>query len=302
MIFFTSGGIVRCQLDSQKNVKIYLLNPGGIVYFGISDLTDISDVLQGKRTKMEYYIRHSKSYRGGGSYGKYGGIDITLLRLQEPAEAIYTPACVPTPAFPDSGRKASLAGYGRYYRQSCQTDEYGPSKYHYCNSTCDIVHKPPQQGLCKQFFTSSAAKALGKFQDIVLTGSGQRFIYCYASKSPEITSAGRGWCRVNLDASKIGEITDDESWGFCGKDCNTDGEPEYNVLRKVDDIDILNDRLCDKFLKESLGPSVAVVPQILCIGRVAKIDIQAFKLTGKGFLKVNPSGMHHKMEAIPGWH
>ena len=30
--------------------------------------------------------------------------------------------------------KAILAGFGKYYRESCQTNSHGPMKYHYCQT------------------------------------------------------------------------------------------------------------------------------------------------------------------------
>ena len=51
------------------------------------------------------------------------------------------PACVPGPGMQDTtGQEklvATLAGYGQYTRESCQTDSYGPMKYHYCQMNED---------------------------------------------------------------------------------------------------------------------------------------------------------------------
>ena len=30
--------------------------------------------------------------------------------------------------------KAILAGFGKYYRESCQTNSHGPMKFHYCQT------------------------------------------------------------------------------------------------------------------------------------------------------------------------
>ena len=34
----------------------------------------------------------------------------------------------------DHDMKAILAGFGKYYRESCQTNSHGPMKYHYCQT------------------------------------------------------------------------------------------------------------------------------------------------------------------------
>ena len=38
-----------------------------------------------KRIEIEYIVYHNSSYRGGGGYRKFGGYDITLLKLGKPA-------------------------------------------------------------------------------------------------------------------------------------------------------------------------------------------------------------------------
>jgi hypothetical protein len=45
-------------------------------------------------------VRHGKSYRGSGKYGKYGGYDITLIELEKPVpEKFGVPACLPAKTF-----------------------------------------------------------------------------------------------------------------------------------------------------------------------------------------------------------
>ena len=67
-------------------------------------------------------------YRGGGTYGHFGGYDITLLEMDRPIFGFET-ACLPSPSFDDlrSGKDDTMiAGYGRYLRclQDLSTNEY----------------------------------------------------------------------------------------------------------------------------------------------------------------------------------
>lgn len=279
-------------------MKVLYISPGATAYIGIKDINNPSDIKKGKIIKIDFFMRHHSSYLGGGEYGKFGGMDITLLHLKTPVGSIYPPACLPTTAFPDSDRKANIAGYGRYSRKSCETDEYGPSKYHYCNSSCETNQNPPQEALCKEFFNNSVSKDLGTFQDIILDSGGE-FTYCYRDKSPNLDS--EGWCHVRTDASQLDSLQDTDSWGFCGKDCKNVTEPIFGVLREVDDIDILSENLCDTFLQSSLPKNgVKIKPQILCIGRIAHIDIKAFKVINKSFTLENSTQISHKSEFDPG--
>ena len=114
-------------------------------------------------------FRHAHSYRGGGDYGTFGGHDIALLELDQPI--VSQIACLPSPSYKDEGEGVigSLAGimldlvktrwscfriyqclllhnfyfegipnlgYGRYLRdqgQTCQTNQFGKFKHHYCS-------------------------------------------------------------------------------------------------------------------------------------------------------------------------
>ena len=81
----------------------------------------------------------------GKGYGKRGGQDLVLIKLQKATR--FLPACLPDPNFEDINIKAILAGYGKYFRASCQTDTRGPMKHHYCQSDPDCV-----QNNCKPKF------------------------------------------------------------------------------------------------------------------------------------------------------
>ena len=57
------------------------------------------------------------------------------MRLQLSSRRLA--ACLPGPGLRDTGVEASLAGFGEYFRASCQTDSRGPMKYHYCQVSDD---------------------------------------------------------------------------------------------------------------------------------------------------------------------
>ena len=87
-------------------------------------------------------------YRGGGEYGYFGGYDITLLEMSRTIVGFET-VCLPSPSFDDLRHRkhdTMIAGYGRYFRwllnhslvsrsngKTCETNRYGPMKFHYCD-------------------------------------------------------------------------------------------------------------------------------------------------------------------------
>ena len=113
--------------------------PRGKAWIGVLDLNNKTlqkeDIFE---TYVKRLIRHPHSYKGGATYGTYGGYDISLVEFVSavPPDA-GSPVCLPTPSFRDEGVKVSLAGYGLYYRRDggkliCQTDNYGMNKFHMC--------------------------------------------------------------------------------------------------------------------------------------------------------------------------
>ena len=62
---------------------------------------------------------------------------MVLIKLQKATR--FQPACLPGPKFEDSNIRVILAGYGKYFRASCQTNSRGPMKQHYCQSDPDCV-------------------------------------------------------------------------------------------------------------------------------------------------------------------
>ena len=60
-----------------------------------------------------------------------------------------------------------------------------------------------------------------------------------------------------------------KDWGFCTRECELsgNGEAEHGVLRTEENVDVLKESECDKFLNISLNNAeVAYRPAILCIG------------------------------------
>lgn len=275
-----------------------MINPVGNAYFGLEDVSNKEEIKNATKIKIDYIILHNKSYRGGGSYGDYGGYDITLIHLEKPA-LFYITACLPKPNFPDNSRKGQLAGYGKYVRNHCQTDEYGPSKYHFCADpvSCETVKSHPQNSLCKKFFEDPVSNNLGDISDIILVDSTNNETYCYQDKSPKEGSVG--WCHVNQDATIIQELSTTDSWGFCDKDCTKNDEPTAGVLRQIESVDIIEENLCNTYL-EQVAQSVKVKPQILCIGKKEKIKMTVFDVDGTSFKKADSSKINHKSEMSPG--
>jgi len=213
------------------------------------------------------------------------------------------------------------AGYGRYFRKTCQTDSHGRSKYHYCAGSdpataCITDQLPPHGRFCEEFFKANNTPATvpDGVEEIILRYRGRPVSYCYKDASPDPKS--KGWCRVDKDATTIQVLKKSDSWGFCSKDCYlSETEKMSQVLRAVRGVDILSDMLCNVFLRKSLKNNRAIVmPQILCIGHLERFKYQSWNiipnpegLRAKGGLEFAPEPKRrkwrrfkHKDEMIPG--
>jgi len=310
--------VVKCEYTKKgKSIKIFPIEPAGVAFLGASDNNDIEKIKEVKAVKIDYVIRHEKSYRGGGSYGTYGGYDITLLHLAKEAKAQCETcpkpknACLPRKSFKDSGigtvyntGGATLAGYGKFMRRACQTDEYGESKYHYCSDPkCETESPPPVPKVCKNFFDNKKTpnSIPEDLTEIVVTDkTGHN--YCTRLESPK--SGSKGWCHVNVDATKMMGMTKmKKSWGFCSEDCydHKKNESNFSVLRKLDDVDILNDVLCNMYLKNSMpqGKSTTVLPKVLCIGKLENLKFEHWLKKGNTYTKSNKKMKNHRMSIFP---
>ena len=136
-----------------KNLEIFPLEPRGAVFLGVEDMNKKESIARGQFSEIRSAIRHGHSYRGGGSYGDFGGYDITLITLVTPLSGQR--ACLPKPQFQDDGQdNGKLAGYGMYTRKKnkCQTNQYGRMKYHYCK---DVSIKSPTESQLRSPLLSS---------------------------------------------------------------------------------------------------------------------------------------------------
>ena len=312
MLIFRTQGKVKCVITEAEDIHIFPIEPKAFAYIGIANVNEVADVSKGEKLPIEYVVRHKNSYRGGGNYGTYGGYDITLIHLASPTNA--EPACLPSSDFKDSSLGAGfdniqnvmLAGFGRYYRTPCMTDDLGPSPNHYCvkDSKCNTDVNPPVTEECQKLFTDNpeienefSNKNLHK---ITASDSSKQFD-CFRKTSFE--EGSKGWCPVTDDASTIGNIQSTDSWGFCGKDCflkeNENIEPDSSVLRSKEGIDILSDELCNQFLLASYSMiTPEYLPEVLCIGYYKKTNIKTYQISADGKVTDGKDGRRTLIKAF----
>ena len=223
--------------EKLKNLEITLVHPKGRVWIGVEDIRDRSQVAMGQTTTIKKAIRHAHSYRGGGTYGHYGGYDIALLELDSALHA--KTACLPSPSFSDQDTFGQLAGYGKYLRnqgKTCETNQFGLSKHHYCSdfSSCRHDKPPPQHDQCKQFFSKVKNWSEGsKYNEALIVKDGNT-VSCHKEVNPE--KGDYGWCETRGDYYSLENPEKfARSWGFCSSDCFLDADAgDGQVLRKID--------------------------------------------------------------------
>merc|ERR1712002_514871 len=298
---------VTCERYVDGSIKMNLLEPNGKAFVGVDNIRKFSSSSQGEMIPIDFVVRHAKSYRGGSSYGRYGGYDIALIHLEHPVSKSYKPACLPSPNLKDNGigsgyggkTSISLAGYGMYFRRNCITDSYGPSKFHYCaaKGRCKLTN-PPISEECKAFFNNpnTPNRVPAGDTDLIIRKRSTS-VYCYnnASALPD----SKGWCHIDNDLSRLDSVVDAESWGFCSRDCYLDKNWQ-NPLRRRDNVDILSDKLCRKFLHKSLGSYVKVYPKILCIGARRQLKYSVWTKGANGYKQIPKRSHPHKLELFKG--
>jgi len=305
-----SGGMdrrIKCRWLECKRCRVpsleVITNPPAKAWIGIDKVKENHQKNQANMHEIKRHIRHGESYRGGGSYGNYGGYDITLLEMVRPM--MSRPACLPSPDFDDirlMEKNTILAGYGKYLRtkgQTCQTNKYGRMKKHYCDknygdgNTACITNKPaPMHKECQEFFKNPSTPNNFQGKEIRITDkSGKDITICYPPKNPE--NRDYGWCMTRGNYYNIDrEDTSTKSWGFCGKDCFLDTQAEdKGVLRDKENIEILPEDMCDKYLNISLNwQDVPVRPQILCVAENNMWEEEHWQKTRGGYTRMKQHG------------
>merc|ERR1719348_713008 len=154
---------LRCRWLPTGDFE-FTTNPKSKAYLGVDDININHSENQQKMAEVKRHIRHKHTYKGGGSYGHFGGHDITMIELEQSFPELQA-ACLPSPAYDDirlNQKDSMLAGYGRFFRESgktCQTNRFGEMKYHYCdknygegNTACTKDEPPPMSNECEKFF------------------------------------------------------------------------------------------------------------------------------------------------------
>ena len=257
---------LKCKWMESGNLEVRT-EPKGKAWVGVDDVKRNVKRNLKQMSEIKRHIRHPQSYRAGGTYGLFGGYDITLVELERPIVG-YQPACLPGPKFDDirlEKKDSMLAGYGKYLRsegQTCETNRFGEMKIHYCDrqygaggSACITEKPPPMAAECKQFFNDpdTPNTVPGEVEEILIRGQSEKnATYCYPTTNPE--NPKYGWCKTNgnfYDPDNLDESF--KGWGFCGKDCFLDTDiMNSGILRKKNHVEILPEKLCDDFLTRSL--------------------------------------------------
>jgi len=273
---------LKCRWLKKTEAFEILAEPPGKAWLGVNNINQKRVNPRREEVAIKRHIRHLKTYRGGGTYGHFGGHDITLLELDRPIFGFRT-ACLPSPSFDDirGGQDdTKLAGYGRYQRNSgktCETSRFGPMKFHYCDKTygtgqdaCVKSEPPPQSKECESFFDNIDTPDTvpsNKEEIRIERGKGQHDVMCYPKHNPE--NEEHGWCHTKGNYYEVGrENSHEKSWGFCGKDCYLDEDaPQTGILRMKEHIHILSDKLCESYLDISLQYKPQVRPRIICVAQ-----------------------------------
>ena len=226
---------IKCKYiklnDSFSNLEIELIKPKPKVWIGMDNMLKSIESTPGAKTAyVKRVIRHGHSYKGGGSYGHYGGYDIALMEL---VEQIHTQlACLPV-TLQDTDIDAEIAGYGQDKRRNCQTNEFGYYKHHYCkkHSKCINNKAPPQHKLCDIFFSNVHNWSDGGKHDEAMIISRSQPIFCHQTTNPE--NSLYGWCNTgDRDFYQFREKRmSQDGWGYCSKDCYLDDS--YSAMGQI---------------------------------------------------------------------
>ena len=241
---------IKCSLingsEGDPDLEIRVVKPKGRVWVGIVDIQKVSSNDNFESSSIKRAIRHAHSYRGGASYGNYGGFDISILELDSPITKFQL-ACLPNPNFDDSNQTVGfkLAGYGQYQRERCMTNKYGKAKFHYCvrKDDCKKEKPPPQDKICDKFLNEHGPLE----QDEAMIISDKKVQNCFSRENPE--NASYGWCTTVGDYYDLAkpELLS-KSWGYCSKDCFLSNTHRTGVLRIKENVMVLSEKRCSYYL------------------------------------------------------
>ena len=218
----------QCTVIQLHSMEIALIKSKGKAWIGADDLHTVKDDDKTVfMTSLKRLIRNPETYVGDGSYGIFGGYDITLVEFESAVPTKYgSPACLPMVSLKDDGMKANLAGYGTYYRMRngkplCLTDEFGRNKFHLCDKLGDgskvcSTSPPPQAKACKHFLKKKSTKFTDQYEEAQLVDKKGMNEFCYHSKSSRPGS--KGWCNTTENYYGL-KMENGSGWGFCSKDC-----------------------------------------------------------------------------------
>ncbi|XP_023349628.1 uncharacterized protein LOC111718305 isoform X2 [Eurytemora carolleeae] len=258
-----------------------------------------------------------------GSYGSFGGYDISLIYLEKTV-IIHSKIkiCLASPSFNDTSSSGILVGYGMYTREeSCLTTGEGPLKLHYCDQNkCNSSAPAPRSKLCQEFLSSEMTpdNILDIEEELIILEDPENFsagaTYCYRDNSSELHEqaegfVANGWCTVSQNIyhnTHSQKKTDDMNWGFCSSEC-FQAPSNLGKLREKPDITVLSEPLCKSFLDDSLNEDkkygekrLKVWPRILCGGVLKNWNFSLWTRTESGFQELGSdiedkfiaSGMH----------
>jgi len=312
---------VSCSVMPNGAIKMWIPDPNVELYILFNTTKAYRASIKEFHTDgfpayVEFLIRHKYTKIGQGyGFKNYGGHDVLLLKLKAPITTV-SPACLPGPNFPDVLKQTKLAGFGSYYRHSCQTGSTGPMKYHYCKteSSCltnafsstnckpsfsdnngqnysDCVTKEPSPAqysrLCSKFVKYND---LGRYPEQVdevhlislsKDGTEGEFLEtCYRSEPGKY-----GWCRTEGDYYDMNnpvmtgtKMTTDYGWGFCTNECAQEkATSDTGILRKVTDADVMNEDFCVKLMNQAIkGKEYTVKPEVICIGKNVSLNYRFY--------------------------
>ena len=276
-----NGLNIKCKILPKGGIELRS-EPKGKVWINVDVVKNVQQMKETDSRRIKRHIHHEKTYAGKNFYAIHGGYDIDLIELEKPFSKDSETACLPGPDFDDlrrGKRDTYIAGYGKHWRETkskeniCQTNQYGQMKYHLCDKdkgigrdACIRNKQPPIDDECPRFFyqQNTPDEFPVDFEEVKLQNEdGTDVKYCWHTKNPE--DEAYGWCHTKGQYYNWEDPKPDyQGWGFCGKDCFEDNEPNF-ALRTSESKEVLSEEKCKEFLKKSVNPNVTVEPEILCI-------------------------------------